>query len=57
MTSTIADLVIVSLLATRGILMAAIDARFVFGLLGLVAIYAVIVDFLKFATFRALKLS
>jgi H+-transporting ATPase len=53
--STIIDVIAVSLLASQGILMVAIDPRFVFGLLGLVGIYTLVVDLLKVATFRSFR--
>jgi H+-transporting ATPase len=50
--STLADVVIVSLLATRGILVPAIKPMLVLGLLMAVAVYMFVLDFLKIFTFK-----
>ncbi|MGA2878131.1 MAG: plasma-membrane proton-efflux P-type ATPase [Bryobacteraceae bacterium] len=50
--SSIADLVIVGILATRGILMASLPLFVVEGLLGAVVVYLFVVDCLKIAIFR-----
>ncbi len=52
--SSAADIVIVSFLAVRGILMAAIAPALVAGILVLVLAYLVIADFLKIRVFRTL---
>ncbi|MHB8258059.1 MAG: hypothetical protein ACYDE0_12605 [Acidiferrobacterales bacterium] len=52
--SSVADIVIVSILASRGILMAAIAPGLVLGLLVLVMAYLVVADYLKIRVFRAL---
>jgi H+-transporting ATPase len=50
--STVVDIVIVSLLATQGILMVAISPILVAGLFVAVAVYLIGLDFLKIAVFR-----
>jgi len=50
--SSAADLIIVSFLATRGMLMAPLVGSLVGGLLFAVVIYLFVVDFLKIAIFR-----
>ncbi len=54
--STVVDVAIVSFLAAQGILMAAIDPALIAGLLVLVLIYLVGLDFLKLRLFTYLKL-
>jgi H+-transporting ATPase len=49
--SSAADIMVVSLLATRGILMAAVSTKLVAGVLLAVALYLVVVDFLKVRIF------
>lgn len=56
MTGSILDVIVVSILSTRGILMAAIDPRLVAGLLVLVAVFLAIVDFLKIRIFEWFEL-
>ena len=51
--SSLVDIVIVCLLATRGILMAPVDPMLIGGLALGVAIYLVVVDYLKVLLFRA----
>jgi H+-transporting ATPase len=50
--SSAADLLIVSVLAARGLLMAPLPPLVIGGLLGAVAFYLLLVDFLKIAIFR-----
>lgn len=50
--SSVADAMIVSLLATFGILTPASSPSLIFGLLAFVAIYVVLLDFLKHGLFR-----
>jgi H+-transporting ATPase len=54
--SSIADIVAVSVLATRGILMAAISPVLVLGLLAVVLVYLAAVDFFKIRIFRLFAL-
>ena len=54
MFASVADIILVMLFATRGILMAPIDPMLVVGLLGVVIVYLVIVDFAKIRIFRRL---
>ncbi len=56
MTGSILDVIVVSLLATQGILMAAIDPRLVVGLLVLVVGFLAAVDFLKIRIFEWFEL-
>ena len=46
------DIIVVSLLATKGVLMAAVDPRLVGGLLALLLVYLTLVDLIKVRTFR-----
>ncbi len=55
--SSVGDIVIVSLFASRGILMTAIPFRLVAGMLGIVAAFMVVADFFKIRVFRALAWS
>ncbi len=50
--ATLADIAVVGILATQGILMTAIPMRLVTGLIVLVLIYLVAVDFIKIRVFR-----
>jgi H+-transporting ATPase len=52
MLSTLVDVILVSLLATRGILVPAIKPVLVLGLLMAVAVYVFALDFLKIFTFK-----
>ncbi len=54
MASSIADLAVVGVMATKGILMEPIAPRLIIGLLAVVAIYWVIIDQFKVAIFRRL---
>ena len=54
MASSIADLTVVGLMATEGILMAPIALHLIVGLLAVVVVYLVIVDQFKVAIFRSL---
>ena len=54
--SSCADIVAVSLLATKGILMAAISPVLIAGLLAIVLVFLTLVDFLKVWIFRSLDL-
>jgi len=54
--SSIADLVVVSLLAIFGILMAPLTPLFVAGLLALVIASVTMLDFLKYGLFRCFDL-
>ncbi len=56
MTGSILDVIVVSLLATQGILMAAIDPRLIAGLLVLVVVFLAVVDFLKIRIFEWFEL-
>ncbi len=53
---SVADVVIVSLLAAFGILMPAVNPSLIIGLLALVAVYFVLLDLLKNGLFRYLEL-
>ena len=54
--ASLADVVVVSMLATRGILMAAVPLQLVAGLILALAIYLTLMDFLKVRLFRRLGL-
>jgi H+-transporting ATPase len=54
--SSLLDVLIVSLMATQGILMAPIGAGLVGSVLGLVLLYLVLVDYLKLGLIRLLGL-
>jgi len=52
--ASLADIAVVSLLATKGILMAALEPRLVAGLLMLLLVYLALIDIVKVRTFRRL---
>jgi len=54
--SSVADIVVVSLLATQGLLMAPVNPTFILGLFTLVVAYVVLLDGLKTRLFRRLDL-
>jgi H+-transporting ATPase len=57
MISTVVDVIVVSILATQGILMVSINLELVAGLLVAVSGYLVALDFLKFSVFARFKLA
>lgn len=50
------DIFVVCILATQGVLMAAIPLMMIFGLMAVVLGYMIVVDFLKIRIFRRLAL-
>jgi H+-transporting ATPase len=54
--STVLDVIVVSFMATAGILMAPIPVKLAAGMLGVIIIYLIVLDFLKVGVFKKLGL-